>query len=254
MNGDERAISPAGSSDPGTESRMTIRMYDLAGADPARRFSPYCWRTRMALKHKQLEVDCIPWRFTEKEVIAPYYTQPPHLVPVLLDGDVSVTDSWKIAEYLEEAYPGKPGLFEGEAGKLQARFLKHWTETQLTMPVARMVVLDIYNCAAEKDKAYFRESREKRFGMTLEAAVADREDTRADFAKVLMPLRNLVKENEFISGLSPSYSDYVVFGHFQWARCVSSFDILAADDAPLIAWRQRMLDLFDGYAAGFPAG
>ena len=37
-----------------------IRMYDLAGADPARRFSPYCWRIRMALAHKNLSVETIP--------------------------------------------------------------------------------------------------------------------------------------------------------------------------------------------------
>ena len=46
---------------------MTIQMYDLAGADPAVRFSPYCWRTRMALAHKGLAVESVPWRFTEKD-------------------------------------------------------------------------------------------------------------------------------------------------------------------------------------------
>jgi len=231
---------------------MAIRMYDLAGADPALRFSPYCWRTRMALKHKQLEVETIPWRFTEKDVIAPYYAAPPMLVPVLLDGEVSVTDSWNIAEYLEEAYPGQPGLFEGEADKRYARFLKHWTETQLTTPIMRMIALDIHNCAAEKDREYFRSSREKRYGKTLEEVVAGREETRGEFAKLLLPLRNTVKEQSFLCGTAPAYGDYVVFGHFQWARCVSAFDILAADD-PIAQWRERMLGLFDGYAAGFPS-
>ena len=42
-----------------------IKMYDLAGADEKRRFSPYCWRIRMALAHKGLDVECMPWRFTE---------------------------------------------------------------------------------------------------------------------------------------------------------------------------------------------
>ena len=48
-------------------ANMAIELYDLAGAEPDRRFSPYCWRTRMALAHKGLEVETIPWRFTEKE-------------------------------------------------------------------------------------------------------------------------------------------------------------------------------------------
>jgi glutathione S-transferase len=45
---------------------MTIKMYDLAGAEPERRFSPFCWRTKMALAHKGLEVETIPWRYADK--------------------------------------------------------------------------------------------------------------------------------------------------------------------------------------------
>ena len=33
------------------------KLYELAGADENRRFSPYCWRARMALAHKGLEVE-----------------------------------------------------------------------------------------------------------------------------------------------------------------------------------------------------
>ena len=33
---------------------MTIELYDLVGRDE-RMFSPYCWRIRMALEHKQLK-------------------------------------------------------------------------------------------------------------------------------------------------------------------------------------------------------
>jgi hypothetical protein len=40
-------------------------LYDLAGADAGRRFSPYCWRIRMSLAHKRLPVETRPWRFTE---------------------------------------------------------------------------------------------------------------------------------------------------------------------------------------------
>ena len=36
---------------------MTITMYDLAGAEADRRFSPFCWRTRMALAHKGLSAE-----------------------------------------------------------------------------------------------------------------------------------------------------------------------------------------------------
>ncbi len=231
---------------------MAIRMYDLAGANPARRFSPYCWRTHMALKHKQLDFEAIPWRFTDTEVIAPYHGSGPALVPVLVDGETAICDSWAIAEYLEEAYPGQPSLFEGEAGKRHARFLKHWTEAVVHLPITRMIVLDIYQRLDHKDREYFRSSRERRLGKTLEEVVSDRDTTRADFTRLLAPLRYTVREQPFVCGESPSYGDYVVFGAFQWARATSDFELLAADD-PVAAWRERLLALFDGYAAGFPA-
>ena len=35
-------------------------LYELAGTDENIRFSPYCWRVRMALAHKELEVESCP--------------------------------------------------------------------------------------------------------------------------------------------------------------------------------------------------
>jgi Glutathione S-transferase, N-terminal domain len=49
---------------------MGLQLYDLAGAEPERRFSPYCWRIKMVLAHKGLPFDTIPWRFTDKDAIA----------------------------------------------------------------------------------------------------------------------------------------------------------------------------------------
>jgi glutathione S-transferase len=84
---------------------MTLRLYDLAGAEPDRRFSPYCWRTRMALAHKQLAYETIPWRFTEKGAIA---SSGQKLVPVMVDGDHWIADSWIIANHLEDTYRATP--------------------------------------------------------------------------------------------------------------------------------------------------
>ncbi len=36
------------------------KLYELAGADENRRFSPYSWRARMELANKGLEVECLP--------------------------------------------------------------------------------------------------------------------------------------------------------------------------------------------------
>src|SRR5271157_2025590 len=100
-----------------------LQLYDLAGAEEDRRFSPYCWRIRMALAHKGLEVETIPWRFTEKQAIA---RSDQGRVPVLVDGERWVSDSWTIANYLEDTHPDRPSLFGGPAGRALSHFHANW--------------------------------------------------------------------------------------------------------------------------------
>jgi glutathione S-transferase len=229
---------------------MTITMYDLAAAEDDRRFSPYCWRVRMALKHKGLEFDTIPWRFTEKDVIAAHGSQ---TVPVLVDGGRAVSDSWNIAEYLEQAYPSRPALFEGAESRSLSLFLSHWAVRTVHPALMRVVVLDLYNSVHEKDRTYFRESREKRFGTTLEAFAAEPAKNLAAFRGTLEPLRPVLAQNAFLCGKGPGFADYILFGTFQWARVVSPIRLLEPED-PVFAWRERVLELFGGYgrqAKGF---
>jgi glutathione S-transferase len=51
----------------------------------------------------------------------------------------------------------------------------------------------------------------------------------------------------YVGGAAASYGDYIVFGGFQWARCVSAFHLLEPDD-PIGPWRERLLNAFDGLA------
>ena len=228
---------------------MPITMYDLAGAEADRRFSPFCWRAKMALAHKGLAVETVPWRFTEKDQLP----QPNQgRVPVIVDADRVIHDSTAIADFLEERYPDRPSLFGDDIGRALTRFVQNWTETVLQVGLVRLVVLDIHRHSHPKDQPYFRSSREERFGTTLEEVVKDREARLPGFRASLDPLRRTVERQEFISGKAPAYPDYIVFGAFQWARAISDFEVLAADD-PVRAWRGRMLDLFDGLARRVPA-
>jgi glutathione S-transferase len=223
---------------------MTIRVYDLAGAEADRRFSPNCWRTHMALAHKGLAAETVPWRFTEKAVIA---SSGQGRVPVLVDDGTWIADSWAIADHLENTYPNRKSLFGGAAGRVLSRFVSHWADVVLHPGIARLIVLDIWRHLAEPDQAYFRKTREERFGATLESVQADRDRRVIQFRDSLEPLRLTLRVQPFLGGDAPLYADYVVFGAFQWARCISDFSILEAGD-PVAAWRERMLDLFDGLA------
>lgn len=228
---------------------MTITMYDLAGAEADRRFSPFCWRSKMALAHKGLAVEIVPWRFTEKDRLP----QPnAGRVPLIVDGERVVHDSTAIADYLEERYPDRPSLFGGASGRALTRFVQNWTETVLQTGLIRLVVLDIHRHCAPQDQAYFRRSREERFGAALEDIVRDRDAQLLPFRASLDPLRRTLERQDFLSSSAPAYADYVVFGAFQWARAISDFELLAAGD-PIGAWRGRMLDLFDGLARRAPA-
>ena len=150
---------------------MTRVLYDLAAADPAVRFSPFCWRAKLALAHKGLAVETVPWRFTDKDAIA---SSGQGRVPVLVDGAKTVSDSWAIAVYLDEAYPDRPALFGGAGAREVTRFVNAWADTTLNGGIIRLIVSDIAAIVHDKDKAYFRESREQRFGKRLEEVTAGR--------------------------------------------------------------------------------
>ncbi|MEN0075008.1 MAG: glutathione S-transferase family protein [Paracraurococcus sp.] len=227
---------------------MARQLYDLAGADPALRFSPYCWRIRLALAHKGLPVETIPWRFTETERLA-FSGQ--GLVPVLVDGERVVHESWAIAEYLEAAYPDRPSLFGGPAAQALTRFVNGWADATLHPALAPLILRDILDCILPEHRAYFRESRERRFGRSLEALAAERDQGVIGFRKLLQPLRLVLRAQPFLAGAAPAYADYILLGTFQWARCVSNFRLLEADD-PVHAWRARMLDAHDGLAGRAP--
>ena len=220
---------------------MSIILYDLAGADPELRFSPYCWRTRFALAHKGVPVETIPWRFSDKDVIG-FSGQ--DRVPVIRDGDKVVSDSWAIAEYLEDQHP-TPTLFGGNGGRAHARFINSWADSTLLPAIAPMIVRDIFDVIDARDRDYFRQSREARFGMTLEAFQSGREARCAAFQNILMPVRMTVRRQDWLGGPAPSYADFIVAGTLMWPRCSSPFGLLDPGDA-VTAWFERVLDLFGG--------
>ena len=223
---------------------MARILYELLGRDD-RRFSPYCWRTRFALAHLGLELDeIVPCGFTEMERVA---FSGGKTVPVLVDGDVTIRDSWDIAVYLDETYgAGAHGpLWDGAQGRHFAHFINFWTDRSVHPPLFQTIIGDVFARVRDEDQAYFRETREKRFGKTIEAMAANRETHQAALAQVLTPMRAILSAQDYLCGAAPAYADYVVLGTFQWARCTSPHELLAQDD-PIHAWRERLLDLYDG--------
>lgn len=228
---------------------MTIILYDLCGAQDHQRFSPYCWRARMALMHKGIKVETRPTPFTRINTIADGSHK---TVPIIDDGGRVVGDSWNIAVYLEETYPDRPSLFAGEGGRATAKFVEAWAFAVLHAHLMGLIVADINDRLTPEDQVYFRASREQRLGRRLEEVQAGREVRHAAFLQALQPLRAMLASQPFIGGATPLYADYIVFGSLQWPRVVSPFPLLPAGD-PVTDWFERCLDLFDGYARAMPA-
>jgi glutathione S-transferase len=218
---------------------MTIVLYELVGRDVARPFSPHCWKAAMALAHKGLDVYSVPIRFLEVPTVEDGVSK---IVPVIRDGEKVVCDSFAIALYLEDAYPERPTLFSGDGGKAMARFIERWSYLTIHPFVTTAAILDLHAMQDEANAAYFRNSREQRFGKRLEDVVASRDTRLGAFRASLEPLRSMLSCQPFIGGQSPLFADYIVFGALQWARVASPYRLL--DDNDIVAqWFERCLDL-----------
>ena len=221
-----------------------ITLYDLV-FDNDLRPSPFCWRTKLALKHKGLGWRDEPMGFTEKDKIAFAQSQ---TVPVIHDDTHVVKDSWAIAVHFEKAYPEK-SLFPNDPAKAHARFVNGWADAAIHSLIFPLIVGDMVETVRPQDRSYFIESRGKRIGTTDFAAfqAKAREKGVASLRQALEPARRILNEQPFLAGGAPAYVDYILFGSLLWPGTVASKVELLDKQDVVWGWRERMLDLFDGF-------
>ena len=227
---------------------MSLTFYERVGHE-GRRPSPFSWRTRYALAHKGVPFEVRPVRFADVETIRNLSGQ--HLTPILKHGDDVVHETWDIACYLEEQFPDRPSLFGGEIGRGIAHFINAWSETQLGPPLRRVIYADFPAVLDSVDRAYFRASRERALGMSLEDACADPESKLTAFQEACAPLARVLTAQPYICGAAPAYGDYIVFSMFQMARLGSPKEVIA-EGSPIATWRTHMIALFDDLGDRFP--
>jgi glutathione S-transferase len=206
-------------------------LYDLAGADDRLRFSPFCFRVKLALHIKQLEYQPELVRFTEKEKLA-FSNQ--NFVPVLRDGETVIADSWKILQYLDHQYPQTTALFE-PAAAASVNFIRQWCDKSLHTALFFVALPFVHANLAEKDQAYFRETREKRVGKTLEVVASERGLHMAALQRTVEPLRATLADQAYLAGDAPGLADLLVLSAFMWAMSVVPFALFESDDV-INAW------------------
>ncbi|WP_374765088.1 glutathione S-transferase N-terminal domain-containing protein [Yunchengibacter salinarum] len=225
------------------------QLYELCSEDEAIRFSPFVWRARLALRHKGLDFQTVPWRFREKDRIAGSGSK---TVPVLNDDGRWVSDSAVIARYLDDHYPDHP-LLGVDAARGMAAFIENWVDGTLVAQIFPMIAKDIVALLDEEDRTYFRETREPRLGKTLEEAAAEQPERLTAFHKSLAPMRRTLKQQTYLGGDRPAWADYVAASPFIWARIASPMALLDGEDI-IADWLDRIMDLFDGDARKAPRG
>ena len=221
-----------------------ITTYHLANADGAH-FSPHAWRTTMALAHKGLEHESRGVAFTEIGTICDGERK---IVPTIEDGEQVLSDSWAIALHLEDSVTSGRSLFGGEKGKAHALFINNWASFGLQPLLLQIMILELFERLQNRDKAYFRESREKRFGRSLEDHAALADEAKQRLPAMLAPLSMTLNSQAWLGGDVPSYADYIALGAFQWVRTSSSFDLPGFAGEKVADWHAAMLDLHDGLA------
>ncbi len=221
-----------------------MRLFELAAEDREIRFSPFVWRAKLALAHKDLDYEAVPVGFLEKEAFASSGSQ---TVPVLEDDGRWIAQSWDIACYLEDRYSDRPSLFGSAEARALSRHLVNTIDASLLPRVFLLIVADIPKILSNADAAYFRKTREARIGSPLESTIERRPRNIERLAKLLVPFERTFSEQPFICGERPAYGDYALFGLFQWARLVSPVKVLP-EQSMLREWYQRMIGLFDGLA------
>jgi glutathione S-transferase len=209
-----------------------IELYDLVGANDLR-LSPFCWRAKAVMAYKKIPYTTVPIRFCDKDKLA-FSGQ--DRVPVIKDDSTIVSDSWFIAEYFEQLQP-EPRLFPGLGLKEACRFFNLYVDRTVHTAVFPIVVADIYANIDPVDREYFRKSREERLGMTLEATVAKRPESRPRMRAVLGDLNLAISGQEYFFG-TLTYADLCLFGTFKWIMSVSKEPLFFTTD--FRAWWDRL--------------
>jgi len=217
----------------------TLTLYDLACAAGHKPFSPYTWQVRLTLNYKRLPFKTIWLDFVDikprLKSIGASPTRFPlesedgmYTVPVLVDtsnpaSPTVISGSLAIAEYLDERYPERP-IFPRGTKALQALYTTHLEEKVFGLLVPILIPKTL-SFISERDKGYFRETRERWLGTKLE----DICPTEAKSNELLEKLKEefdvlakLLDENGegtvLVLGDQVSRADFVLIGLFAWMR------------------------------------
>ncbi|KAF9443128.1 hypothetical protein P691DRAFT_779052 [Macrolepiota fuliginosa MF-IS2] len=155
---------------------MTIILYDIAAKGSIKTWSPNTWKARYMLNYKGLSYKTLALEFPD---IEPEYKKlgiPPsakkadgklsYTSPAISDGDARITESFRIAEYLDKTYPDTPKIIPAGSRPAQTGFYEYFFShfKSLWPLLLPKVSVNILN---PESVEYFERTRSEMFGKPL---------------------------------------------------------------------------------------
>ncbi|KAF9445114.1 hypothetical protein P691DRAFT_735528 [Macrolepiota fuliginosa MF-IS2] len=243
-----------------------ITLFDLAAKEPVKTWSLNVWKTRYVLglknlPYKTLYIDYPDLEAAEKAGGIPPYGargngQPLYTAPAIVDDatGAALPDSYKIAEYLDRAYPDTPKAFPPGSEALQAAFYDHFNE--VVSPIWHIILPKVPAILNPPAAEYFHRTRSETFGKPLEQLGPVGEARVEAWAKLKAGFDTLngwysKSSGPYFMGETASFADFIVGGLFVAARICFGED--SAEWKDLQTWNDgrwsTLLKDLDKYAS-----
>lgn len=184
---------------------MTIKLYELRGKDPKFLWSSNPWKARMCLNLKGIEFESIPLTYPEIHAKLPnvLHKDKGCTVPVLVDDENVIQDSFEIAQYVDNKFPGA-SIFQGNIALHE--FIYNWF-AEIKGTLFKLVILDIADKLDDESKKYYIKKNTALYGDLETAALKDRDENVKWIQKNLNLLLGNLKKNVFLSGETTGWTD-----------------------------------------------
>ncbi|KAG7088020.1 hypothetical protein E1B28_012057 [Marasmius oreades] len=211
-----------------------LEFYDIPSKLPGIAWSPNTWKTRYCLNYKGIPYKTIWVEYPDiastcKRIgAAPTTTKsdgtPLYTLPVIRDPStgIAISDSPRIADYLEKTYPDTPRLFPPGTRALQAAFYDEFEDNHLKM--ASFVIPKVALILNPRSFEFFKEDRSKRFGSIAMEDLYPKGEKKVELWKRWKDTWGVVASwmedtDTFIMGNDTiTFADFVVAGWVIWPR------------------------------------
>ncbi|PPQ66398.1 hypothetical protein CVT26_011267 [Gymnopilus dilepis] len=249
---------------------MTIILYDIPSPFPNKAFSFNTWKARFALNYKGLPYKTEWVEFPDIEAlckklgIAPTEPKPTstgggplYTLPAIYDPATNtyISESLRIASYLDATYPSTPSLFPHNTQGVQAGFCDAFKAH--VSPIFRFGIPQLAGTLSPRSAAYVRQTREEWLGAPIDKILPHGEEAKEVWAKVQAAWGKADEwyalnggRGVFLMGEKPCFADLLVASFLIWVKTIYGEDDQKWKD--LASWNggrwKRLLDGLEKYS------